>query len=239
MICWQEFLPGYYCFSPCGLPKVLAVAQRFCFVALLLNPLASQVAWSMPDVRVQGLLGKSAILVINGKQRLLKQGETSTEGIKLISIEQQQVILEFEGQQIKQGLSQHISSSFQAAEVAEVRIPRGMNGHYFVTGYTAGRAIDFIVDTGASAVVINLNQAKALGINYRNGAPIKVNTASGISNARDTMLTKLTIGNITLHNIRCIVNISAYPTTALLGNSFLSKVQMSEEDGVLLLRKKF
>ena len=206
---------------------------------LLVGLSIMQTSWAMPDIRVQGLLGKSAVLVINGKQRLLKQGKTSPEGVKLVSVDDQEATLEVDGQRIKLGLSQHISSNFQAAEMAELRIPRGYNDHYFVTGYINGHPLKFLVDTGASAVVVNINQAKALGIDYRNGEKIQVNTASGVSDARDVTLNKLTIGNITLHNIRCIVNISSYPTTALLGNTFLSKVQMSEDEGVLVLRKKF
>lgn len=192
-----------------------------------------------PDVSVHGLFGKSAVLVINGKQRLLKQGQTSPEGVTLISSGKSEAVLEVEGQRVTLGLSQHISSSFQAAEMAEVRIPRGHNGHYFVTGVINGHSIDFMVDTGASAVTLNINQAKALGIDYRNGQSIKMNTASGVADARDVVLSKLSIGNITLYNVRCIVNISSFPTMALLGNSFLSKVQMTENEGVLLFRKKF
>jgi len=86
---------------------------------------------------------------------------------------------------------------------------------------------------------LNINQAKALGIDYRNGQKIQMNTAGGVTDARDVVLSKLTIGNITLYNVRCIVNIGSHPTIALLGNSFLSKVQMIENEGVLLLKKKF
>lgn len=201
--------------------------------------LGMHAALASPDVRVHGLFGKSAVLVIDGKQRLLKQGQTSPEGVTLISSDKSEAVLEVGGQRVTLGLSQHISSNFQAAKMAEVRIPRGHNGHYFVSGFINGRSIDFMVDTGASAVALNINQAKALGIDYRNGQKIKINTAGGVTDARDVVLNKLTIGNITLYNVRCIVNIGSHPTMALLGNSFLSKVQMTEVEGVLLLKKKF
>ena len=206
---------------------------------LLVCLLGMYTALATPDVRVHGLFGKSAVLVINGKQRLLKQGQTSPEGVTLISSGKSEAVLEVGGQRVTLGLSQHISSNFQAAKMAEVRIPRGHNGHYFVSGFINGRSVDFMVDTGASAVAININQAKALGIDYRNGQRIQMNTAGGVTDARDVVLNKLTIGNITLYNVRCIVNMGSFPTMALLGNSFLSKVQMTENEGVLLLKKKF
>jgi len=206
---------------------------------LLVCLLGMHTALAIPDVRVHGLFGKSAVLVINGKQRLLKQGQTSPEGVTLISSGKSEAVLEVDGQRVTLGLSQHISSNFQAAKMAEVRIPRGHNGHYFESGFINGRSVDFMVDTGASAVAININQAKALGIDYRNGQRIQMNTAGGVTDARDVVLNKLTIGNITLYNVRCIVNMGSFPTMALLGNSFLSKVQMTENEGVLLLKKKF
>jgi aspartyl protease family protein len=208
-------------------------------LVLVLCAIGTQAVYAMPDIRVHGFFGKSAVLVINDKQRLLKQGETSPEGVTLISTANSEAVLEVEGQRVTLGMSQHISSNFHAADVAEVRIPRGRNGHYFVTGYIDGHAMEFMVDTGASVVALNINQAKALGLDYRNGESIRVSTASGVAEAREVTLNKLTIGNITLYNIRCIVHIGSHPRIALLGNSFLSHVQMSDVDGVLLLRKKF
>lgn len=211
----------------------------FRFLLISMGVLGMHTALATPDVSVHGLFGKSAVLVINGKQRMLKQGQTSPEGVTLISSGKSEAVLEVGGKRVNLGLSQHISSNFQAAKMAEVRVPRGHNGHYFVSGFINGRAIDFMVDTGASAVALNINQAKALGIDYRNGQKIQMNTAGGVTDARDVVLSKLTIGNITLYNVRCIVNIGSHPTIALLGNSFLSKVQMIENEGVLLLKKKF
>ena len=49
---------------------------------LIVCALFVQIAMAMPDIRVHGLFGKSAVLVINGKQRLLKQGQTSPEGLR-------------------------------------------------------------------------------------------------------------------------------------------------------------
>lgn len=216
---------------------MLQYTLRFFFVVACV--LSMHAALAAPDVRLHGLFGKNAVLVINGKQRLLKQGKTSPEGVTLISTSKSEAVLEVDGERVTLGLSQHISSNFQAAKMAEVRIPRGHNGHYYVSGFVNGHSVDFMVDTGASAVAINIHQAKALGIDYRNGESIQMNTAGGVTDARDVVLNKLTIGNITLYNVRCIVNMGSHPTMALLGNSFLSKVQMIENEGVLLLKKKF
>jgi aspartyl protease family protein len=205
----------------------------------LIGLLSVLVGWAAPDIRVQGLFGGSAVLVINGKQRLLKQGQTSPEGVKLVSSDSHQAVVEVDGQQVTLGLSQHISSSFQAAEQAEVRIPRSTNGHYMVSGFINGHPVNFMVDTGATSVAMNLNDAKRLGVDYRRGKHTKASTAGGIVNAFEVNLDKLVIGNITARQVSATVVVGNFPSTVLLGNSFLSRVEMTEAEGVMVLRKNF
>jgi aspartyl protease family protein len=195
--------------------------------------------WSMPDIQVNGLFSGSAVLVINGKQRLLKQGQTSPEGVTLLESSSQQAVLLVEGTRLTLRLSDRISASFQASEKAEVRIPRADNGHYFVSGYINGRPVSFMVDTGASAVAMNMHDAQRLGVNFRRGVKGSASTAGGIVDAYHVDLDKLSIGNIIVHHVRATVVIGNFPTQVLLGNSFLSQVEMSEEAGVMVMRKKY
>jgi len=197
------------------------------------------VSWAAPDIRVNGLFAGSAVLSINGKQRVLKQGQTSPEGVTLIESDSRHALLEVDGARVSLGLSEQISSSFRAAEVAEVRIPRADNGHYFVSGFINGRPVDFMVDTGATSIAMNLHHAKQLGVNYRRGRKGAASTAGGVVSAYHVPLEKLTIGNITLHQVEATVVIGDFPSQVLLGNSFLSRVEMREEEGVMVLRNKF
>lgn len=195
--------------------------------------------WSMPEILVNGLFSGSAVLVINGKQQLLKQGQTSPEGVTLLESDSQQAVLLVDGKRLSLGLSDRISASFHAAEKAEVRIPRADNGHYYVSGYINGRPVDFMVDTGASAVAMNMHDAQRLGVNFRRGIKGNASTAGGIVNTYHVDLDKLSIGNITVHQVRSTVVIGNFPAQVLLGNSFLSQIEMSEEAGVLVMRKKY
>lgn len=218
------------------MPGVLAM--KGLVVAFVLMGLFASPCWAA-DIRVNGLFGGSAVLVINGKQRLLKQGQTSPEGVTLIDSNSRRAVVEFDGRQMTLGLSDHISSSFQAAEMAEVRIPRAENGHYFVSGFINGRPADFMVDTGATSIAMNLHHAEQLGVNFRRGRKGSASTAGGIVNAYHIPLQKLTIGNITLNQVDATVVVGDFPSQILLGNSFLSRVEMSEEEGVMVLRTKF
>ncbi len=201
--------------------------------------LVASISWAAPDVRVQGLFGGSAVLLVNGKQRLLKQGQTSPEGVKLVSSSSRQAVIEISGQQYNLGLSQHISSGFQAADVAEVRIPRAPNGHYMVGGFINGRPVEFMVDTGASSVAMNLNDAERLGVAFRRGKRIRVSTAGGVVQGFEIDLDKLVIGQITTYKVSATVVVGNFPSQILLGNSFLSQIEMTEEEGVMVLRKKY
>lgn len=187
------------------------------------------------DVQVHGLFKGSAVVTINGTQRILKQGKTSPEGVKLLSANSQEALFLIDGRRHKLGISQQISSGFQSAEKAEIRIQAGRNGHFFTNGLVNGRSVHFLVDTGASVIALNKQTAINLGINYRAGQEGVVSTANGTVGVFIVNLDSVTIGGITVHNVRASVHLDDSPDVALLGNSFLNEVKMSTENGVLLL----
>lgn len=77
---------------------------------ILLN---TSVVWSeTPNIAVVGLFSNQAVLLINNKQRLLKVGKTSPEGVKLISATSQKAVLEFEGVQKEYFLSSQVGTNF-------------------------------------------------------------------------------------------------------------------------------
>ena len=85
-----------------------------------------------------------------------------------------------------------------------------------------------MIDTGASDVVINLAQAKKIGINIKK---LKFNklyqTANGISKGATTKIAKLEFASINFKNIPISIN-SGNQSSALLGMSFLRKFKKYE-----------
>lgn len=191
-----------------------------------------------PDVKLNGLFKGRAVLVIDGSTRVLKVGETSPEGVKLISSHKAEAVVEIEGIQQTLKLSRQIGSGYSARQGSEVRIPRDRRGHYFVGGAINGRRVEFMVDTGATSIAMNRDEAKRLGIDYSNGIFQKLSTAGGLVESYQVQLNKVTIGGITLRLIDAVVVMGDYPTEVLLGNSFLNRVQISEQQGVLVLRSR-
>ncbi|MGD9660302.1 MAG: TIGR02281 family clan AA aspartic protease [Porticoccaceae bacterium] len=210
---------------------------KLLMAALLLALLP--VAQASPEVSVQGLFANRAVLVINGEIRLLKAGERSPEGVLLVSSTSKEAVVEIGGVRKTLGLSQQIAGSFTEAETNEVRIPRDRDSHYRVGGTINGKPVTMMVDTGATAVVLNLNDAKRLGIDYRKGTKSFSSTAGGIVNTYTVDLDRVSVGNILLYNVRAAVVVGDFPQQILLGNTFLSRVSMVEEAGVLVIRNKF
>lgn len=201
--------------------------------------LASNLAAAAPEVQAIGLFKDRAMLEINGVQRLLKVGETAPEGVKLLASDSRGAVLEIDGKRVSLALSQRIAASFAAAEFAEVRIPRGEQGHHFVGGSINGHPVRFMVDTGATTIAMSSVDAERLGVPWRSGRQSATATASGVAAARELNLATVSIGPITLHDIPATVVTGPYPMTVLLGNSFLSRVEMTEESGVMVLRQKY
>lgn len=59
------------------------------------------------DVSVSGLMPNQVFAVIDGKTRILKAGQTSPEGVTLISSDSQNAVFEVDGKRITRNLSRH------------------------------------------------------------------------------------------------------------------------------------
>lgn len=147
--------------------------------------------------------------------------------------------MEVDGQRRILRLSRQVGGTYHKPAMAEVRIPSGRGGHYFTPGRINGRNVDFIVDTGATSVAMSLPAAKHLGIDAGAGKKIWVSTANGMVKGYTVMLDSVSVGNVKLHQVEAIITDGNYPSTILLGNSFLSRVDMDRDQGVLVLKARF
>ncbi|NHO68170.1 TIGR02281 family clan AA aspartic protease [Aestuariicella hydrocarbonica] len=187
------------------------------------------------SVEVKGLFSGSALLVIDGQQKLLKVGK-GYRGVTLVSASSKGAVIDIEGKQHTLGLSRRIASSFQSADIHEVRLQPGRGGHYVTPARINNRPVSVMVDTGATAVAMSLPQARALGIDYRNGELVPVSTANGIVNGYRVTLSSVTVGTVKVNNVAALVSMSDFPGEILLGNSYLSRVKMFKENGVLVFQ---
>jgi aspartyl protease family protein len=208
-------------------------------LAIVLISLAGT-ATAVTKIVVVGLFKDTAIVMIDGTRRLLRSGDTSPEGITLISATSEQAILEVDGEQKHYGLGGQISASYAKPERAKVRIWPTPNSMYLVLGSINGYPVDFIVDTGATLVSLSGREAKRLGIDYRVvGTPARSSTASGIAKIYLVNLDKVKVGDIELRNVQGAVHDGDFPPATLLGMSFLNRLTMRQDGQVLELELKY
>ena len=191
------------------------------------------------EIIVLGLFKNKAIVKIDGKQRVLKKGKKSPEGVTLIFSDSDVATLDINGKQSEFKLGRHVGTSFKRKSLSEAKI-MPVNGMYSTTGFINGHPVRFLVDTGATWIAMNVHQARSLGINFRYiGKRSAVSTANGVVPVYRVVLDKVKVGEIELTNVAAGVLEGDSPSQVLLGNSFLNRVEMQRQGQVMLLRQKF
>lgn len=191
------------------------------------------------DIQVLGLFNNMAILDVDGKQRKLRVGDASPEGIKLIAADSDKAILEIKGKQTTYVLGQKINASFASEErKGEARVWPN-HGLYVMPGAVNNQPVQFMIDTGASWVAMNTRMARKLGINYRyEGDQSVAGTAAGNVRVFLVKLQSVKVGEIELQNVDGAVIDSPASDEILLGASFLNRVDLMREGQMMLLREK-
>lgn len=219
--------------------KFLSVCATIKIVAILLL-IVMQSAYSQgTQIRVKGLFKNSAVVEINGKQKVLRVGEKTLEGVQLISANSKRAIVEIAGKRRVLKLSDHIGAHFEPPEKSVIRIASSSRGHYFTAGRINNRPTTLLVDTGATTVAMSSRDAAELGVQYKNGRRVFVETASNKEIGYEVTLHQVAIGQISVNNVQAIVMEGSFPATILLGMSFLNQVDMKVDNGVLVLQTKY
>lgn len=210
--------------------------QKITILMLLFYSIACM---AIGKIDVVGLFPDKAVVRIDGKQHVLSVGQTSPEGVKLISSNSREAVLEIDGKQESYGLGTHISSTFEEPVAGKtVTIAPDTDGMYEISGSINGFQVNFVVDTGATLVSLNKNHAKRIGLNYKlEGKESLSQTASGYSKIYLVTLKKVRVGDIELSDVEGAVHDGDFPKVILLGNSFLNRVKLNREGALLLLKK--
>ncbi|NQD36881.1 TIGR02281 family clan AA aspartic protease [Permianibacter sp. IMCC34836] len=192
------------------------------------------------DIRVLGLFDDRAMLFIDGKQRLLKVGETSPEGVKLIRSDSERAVLEIAGKREEFRLGADMHTSMATPDVLRVQIARDNHGMFRTAGAINGIPVSFMVDTGATSIAMSASMAARLGIAFRHeGKPMMVQTASGVVKAWQVMLKTVKVGEIERALVEAAVIEAETGSEILLGMSFLSTVKLEKQNNLLVLEARY
>jgi aspartyl protease family protein len=195
---------------------------------------------AVEKIEIQGLFSNKAVLSIDGKRHILAVGETSPEGVKVISATSRGAVLEVDGKQKQYNIgSTSVGTTYAVRKTRKETIYKNSGGMYMTYGNINGRSVRFLVDTGASAVSMNTDQAKQLGIDYeKTGTVAGVSTASGYAKAFRVKLKSVSVGDITQRNVEAFVIDGNHPGPILLGMTFLGRLSVEHSGNAMTLLQK-
>ncbi len=210
--------------------------RRGILALALLHSLACRVFAA--DVEVLALFGERAMLRIDGEKHLLRKGQSTPGGIRLLDVSTEGASIEIDGDNRYYPLGVRVRAHHRAPDTEEVQIWRDPSGMFRTVGSINGLPVKFLVDTGASSVAMNSAQARRLGIDFRViGEPAAVMTASRLERVYRVRLDTVKVGAITLRNVEAVVLDGAQPDSPLLGMSFLGRLQMANDGRRLTLSR--
>jgi aspartyl protease family protein len=190
-------------------------------------------------VALAGQMGNKALLVIDGEPVTLAVGESS-RGVKLLQLAPDTAQVERGGvpSTLRSGAAPVApGGGVPASGAREVVIPVGAGGHFVTSGSINGRPVRFMVDTGATLVALGRAEAERLGIDLRGAEPGVSQTAGGLVRVQLIRLGSVKVGDVELYNVAGVVVPGEMPQV-LLGNSFLSRLQMRRDNHLLRLELK-
>lgn len=124
------------------------------------------------------------------------------------------------------------------AENGDVVIRRSSGNHFYVDATVNGEAVRFLVDTGASDVVLTPADARRLHFDLsRLNFNHFYSTANGTGTGAPVRLDEVRIGPIVVRDVRASVN-GAEMSNSLLGMSFLNRLSGYEVDRNTLILKR-
>ena len=192
------------------------------------------------SVTLTGSIGSRAILVIDGgAPRTLAVGDR-IQNVRLVSLHDGQAVVEAGGQRVTLRKDTPVSVGKPLADNGNTRIvlPAGSGGHFMTQGAINGRTVTFMLDTGATSVALSAADAERIGLVYKNGAPVQISTANGVTTAYRVRLDSVRVGDVEVTGVDAVVSPQSMPYV-LLGNSFINRFSMRRDSDRMVLEKRY
>lgn len=219
---------------------------RSCAGLLLAAAMASlqPLAAHAQSVALSGVLGSKALLVIDGQSpRALGTGD-SAQGVRVLQVAGDSAVVDIRGQRqtLRLGeapvsIGSRGASSGNEARGRRVVLKADSRGHFIESGLINGKTMQYMVDTGASAVAIGRADAERMGLPYRQGTPVMMRTANGDAQGWRLRLDSVRIGDVEVYGVDAVVAPLPMPYV-LLGNSLLTQFHMTRQGTEMVLEKR-
>ncbi len=135
-------------------------------------------------------------------------------------------------------ISNTVSPRQAVIDADTIEVPRGRDGHYYLTLEVNDVPVIFVVDTGATDIVLSQRDARSIGLDPDELAYLgTAQTANGIVRTAPVRLETVVLGDIEDRNLRAVVN-EGQIDASLLGMGYLglfSRIEIA--DGRLILTR--
>lgn len=195
---------------------------------------------SAQSVSLAGSLGRTALLVVDGKTRNVAVGST-VDGVRLVSVTPNDAVVELQGRRVTLvlgGAQVNLGGKASEGGGGTIVLTVGPGGHFVTEGSINGKAARFVVDTGATTVAMSEDVAERLGIDWAKGRKGYTTTANGVVAVHNVSLARVRIGDVQIYDVEATVLPVALPVI-LLGNSFLSRFQMRRDNDRMTLERRY
>ena len=193
------------------------------------------------SIALSGVAGTKALVVIDAAApKFLNTGQTH-QGVKLLSVQGETAVVEIDGQRQTLRVGDAPVSVGQRAQnpgSQRIVLTADSQGHFMPPGQINGRAVQFMVDTGATLVILSESDAKRINLKYEQGQKVRVSTANGGAVGYQVKLDSVKVGDAQVYAVPAIVLPQAMPYV-LLGNSFLTRFQMQRQNDQLTLERRY
>jgi aspartyl protease family protein len=190
------------------------------------------------EVTLVGIFGdKAAILAIGGGEPKTVRVGQKLGDLTLVSVDGERATIEIDGKRRQLTRGQTYSSRV-SSERQSVTLAADASGHFIAEGTVNGGSMRFVVDTGATSIALPAADAERLGIDYRKGRRVSVQTANGDAIAYVVRLGSVRVGGIEIPNIDALV-VERGLSIALLGMTFLNRVEMQRSGDRMTLTRRF
>lgn len=175
-------------------------------------------------------ISNEAVLKIDGKRYRLQRGEKTPHGIKLVSATKDEAVI-----LVNDIKYRYKRGSSQGTALLARLVPK--RGHWTSRGTINKKPVKFLIDTGATSVLLGEKHARRIKIRYKNAKRIKIQTVSGEEKGYLIMLDSVGVGNVVLKNVYAAVAKGYTDEYILLGMSFLGRVKISYDGDYMILKQ--
>lgn len=191
------------------------------------------------DVSLIGVIGdKAAVLALDGGDpKTVKVGQ-KWNGITVLSVERTRATVEIDGKPRVLQMGQHYRSGVAASNRERMTLAADPRGMFLAEGAINGLPMRFVVDTGATFVSMSAADAARIGLDFRKGRPLMMQTANGTVMKYLVTLDRVRLGTIELNQVEGVVGEQQMPYV-LLGMSFLNRLEMQRDGASMRLIRRF